>query len=360
MNNVEKLRIQLDEYHVQAMVITGMWNTRYLSGFTGSNGVALITKDEKILVTDYRYFEQAQQQTNFEVVLHAGHTGHKGKIFEEVANQANLRKLEKIGFEETHISYGFHRNFDEMLNAELIPTFDVVEKIRMIKSPDEIEKIREASRITEEAYVHITKFIKAGMKEMDVADELVRFIKAQGGGSAGFPPIVASGIRSSLAHGRATDKVIEKGEMITIDFGASYEGYWADISRTVAIGEPSEKMKEIQKVVLKSFNDCVENIKPGMQDTEVDALMRKHLIETGYNELSGTGTGHGIGLEVHEKPLFSVQKDKVLEKDMTITVEPGIYLKGIGGARVEDVLLITDDGCESLTPSTKELIIIDA
>lgn len=359
MDKLENLRSQFEEYDIEAFIITGLWNIRYLSGFTGSNGVILITKDEKILVTDYRYFEQAGQQTDFEVVLHAGHTGHKGKIFEEVANQASIRDLEKIGFEETHISFGFHRNLADMLNAELIPTFDVVEKIRMIKTSDEIEKIRVASKITDEAYIHITKFIKAGMTELEVAEELGRFIKENGGGSAGFPPIVASGIRSSLAHGRATDKVIEEGEMITIDFGANYEGYWADISRTVAIGEPPEKMKEIQGVVLKSFNHCVENIRPGMQDTDVDALMRKHLIESGYNEYSGTGTGHGIGLEVHEKPLFSVQKDKVLEKDMVITVEPGVYLKGIGGARVEDVLLITDEGCESLTPSTKELIIIE-
>lgn len=360
MSRLEKVRSEFEAYDVAGIIVTGIWNIRYLSGFTGSNGVALITKDEKILVTDYRYFEQAQQQTEFDVVLHAGHTGHKGKIFEEVANQVNIRNLKKVAFEESHISYGFHRNFNEMADAELIPTFDLIEEIRMIKSPDEIEKVREAGRITDEAYVHITKFIKAGMKELDVAEELGRFIKEQGGGSAGFPPIVASGIRSSLAHGRATEKVIEKGEMITIDFGANYEGYWADISRTVSLGEPSDKMRAIQKVVLKSFNDCIENIKPGMQDTEVDALMREHLIETGYNEISGTGSGHGIGLEIHEKPLFSVQKDKVLEKNMTITVEPGVYLKGTGGARVEDVLLITEDGCESLTPSTKELIVIDA
>lgn len=359
MDRLEKLKSQFEAFDIEAFIISSMWNIRYLSGFTGSNGVVIITGDEKILVTDYRYFEQAQLQTDFKVILHAGHTGHKGKIFEEVARQANLRELKKVGFEESHISFGFHRNLERMIDASLVPTFDVIEKIRMIKSPDEIEKIREASRITDAAYTHITQFIRSGMEELEVAEELGRFIKENGGGSAGFPPIVASGVRSSLAHGRATDKVIEKGEMITIDFGANYDGYWADISRTVSVGEPSEKMKEIQEVVLKSFNHCVENIKPGMQDTEVDALMRKHLIESGYNELSGTGTGHGIGLEVHEKPLFSIQKDKVLEENMTITVEPGVYLKGIGGARVEDVLLITEDGCESLTPSTKELIILD-
>lgn len=359
MDKVEKLVDQLERHDVEAIIISGLWNIRYLSGFTGSNGVILITRDEKLLITDYRYFEQAGQQTDFEIVLHSGHTGHKGKIYEEVANQVNKRTIKKTGFEERHLSFGLHRWLDDMVEGELVPTYDVVESIRMIKSSDEIENIREACRITDEAYKHITKFIKSGLTELEVAEELGRFIKSQGGYSTGFPPIVASGVRSSLPHGRATDKVIEKGEMVTIDFGACFEGYWADISRTVSIGEPSEKMKEIQEIVLKSFNNCVKNIKPGMQDTEVDHLMREHLIETGYNDRSGTGTGHGIGLEVHEKPLFSVQKDKVLEKDMTISVEPGIYLPGIGGARVEDVLLITDRGCEVLTPSTKELIIIE-
>src|SRR5699024_8959552 len=297
MNSIEKLRMELESYNIDGLMITGLWNIRYLSGFTGSNCVLLITKDDKLLVTDYRYFEQAGQQTDFEIVLHAGHTGHKGKIFEEVANQIRIRNLKRIGFEETHISFGFHRNLAGMVDSDLIPTFDIVEKIRMIKSSSEIKKIREASRITDEAYVHITKFIKAGMRELDVAEELGRFIKEQGGDSVGFPPIVASGIRSSLAHGRATDKIIEQGEMITIELSVYYEGYWSEISRTVSIGEPSEKMKEIQEVVLKSFNHCFENIKPGMQDTEVDALMRKNLIDSGYNELSGTGTGHGIGLE---------------------------------------------------------------
>lgn len=358
LDKAEKLVDQLERHDVEAFIVSGLWNIRYLSGFTGSNGVILITGNEKLLITDYRYYEQAGQQTDFEIVLHSGHTGHKGKIYEEVANQVEKRNIKKLGFEERHLSFGLHGWLDEMVDAQLIPTFDVVESIRMIKDPEEIENIRKACRITDEAYLYITKFIKEGHTELEVAEELGRFIKEQGGYSTGFPPIVASGIRSSLPHGRATEKIIEKGEMITIDFGACYKGYWADISRTVSIGEPLEKMKEIQEIVLKSFNNCVANIKPGMQDTEVDQLMRNHLIETGYNDRSGTGTGHGIGLEVHEKPLFSVQKDKVLEKDMTISVEPGIYLPGIGGARVEDVLLITEYGCEVLTPSTKELVII--
>lgn len=170
--------------------------------------------------------------------------------------------------------------------------------------------------------------------------------------------MVVSGSRSSMPHGRASDKIIEKGDMITIDFGAKYQGYWADISRVVSIGEPAPKLRKLHETVLDSFENCVAKLRPGLSDQEVDYLMRENIIKQGYNEQSGTGTGHGIGLEVHEVPLFSVLKDKVLEENMVITVEPGIYLKGLAGARVEDVILITENGREVLTPSTKELVIL--
>ncbi|MHC0551894.1 M24 family metallopeptidase [Salinicoccus sp. CNSTN-B1] len=232
MSRIDKLIEEFDNFGIEAVMISGLWNIRYLSGFTGSNGVLIITRNEKLLVTDYRYFEQAKQQTDFEVILHAGHTGHKGKIYEAVARQLNERNIKKMGFEERHISFGLHKWLDEMFDGELVPSYDIVENIRMIKSPDELDKIREACRITDEAYLHITNFIKVGMTELEVAGELEDFMKKENGYAAGFPPIVASGSRSSLPHGRATGKKIEKGEMITIDFGACYDGYWADISRS--------------------------------------------------------------------------------------------------------------------------------
>ncbi|MET3576854.1 Xaa-Pro peptidase family protein [Bhargavaea ullalensis] len=359
MGHYETIRTEMDRLGLDGMIITGEWNRRYVSGFTGSNGVVLVTRDKAEFITDYRYFEQAGEQTGLEVVLHAEHTGHKQKIYDEVAREIEKHGLKRVGFEQQHVSVG---NFDRLkgqTGAELVPTYDLIENIRMIKTPEEIEKLRVASKITDEAFEHILGFIRPGQKETDVADELVRFIKEQGGHSVGFYPIVASGVRSSMPHGRASDKVIEDGDMITIDFGANYEGYWSDISRVVAVGQPDEKMLEIQDVVLRSFMNCRSQIKPGMTDTEVDAKMREVLIESGYNERSGTGTGHGIGLEVHEKPLFSVDTEKVLQPGMVITIEPGIYLPGVGGARVEDVLLITEDGCEVLTPSTKELVILE-
>ncbi|TMN21443.1 aminopeptidase P family protein [Lentibacillus cibarius] len=358
MSNIRRTQSKLNTEEFDGLMITGAWNRRYLSGFTGSNGVLLITKNEKILITDYRYVEQAKIQTDFDVILHAEHTGHKDKIFTEVAKQVNALGINRLGFEQQHLNYGAYCKVKELMHTELIPTFDLIEDLRMIKSEAELTKLKTASHITDQAYLHILEYIHPGMTEMDVSEELQSFIKKNGGTTTGFPPIVASGVRSSMPHGRASDKKIEKGEMITIDFGANYQSYWADISRTVSLGEPDSKIKEIQEIVLKSFKNCVRNIKAGISDQDVDWLMRKHLMKTGYNEQSGTGTGHGIGLEVHEKPLFSVMKEKELKAGMTVTVEPGIYIPDLGGARVEDVLLITEGGCEVLTPSTKELVII--
>lgn len=358
MKKVKKLVDQFDTLNIDGLMITGDWNRRYLSGFTGSNGVIIITQNERKLITDYRYFEQAKEQTDFDIVLHAEHTGHKDRIFDEVAKQVNEMKIGRLGFEQQHLNYGFYEKVKGLVNSTLVPTLDLIEGIRMIKSEEELAKLRIASGITDNAYLHILDFIGPGMSEMAVSDELQSFIKKNGGTSSTFNPIVASGIRSSYPHGRASEKIIEKGEMITIDFGANYNGYWSDISRTVSLGEPVTKLKEIQEIVLTSFRNCVDNIKAGLKDQEVDKLMRDYIIECEYNELSGTGTGHGIGLEVHEKPLFSVDYDKDLKAGMTITVEPGIYIPGLGGARVEDVLLIKEDGCEVLTPSTKDLVII--
>ncbi|MBS4190758.1 aminopeptidase P family protein [Bacillus sp. FJAT-49705] len=359
MEKINRLRERFHELGVDGMMIVHPWNRLYMSGFTGSNGVILISENEAKLVTDYRYVEQAQNQAkDYEIVLHAGHTGHKGKIFEEVVVQANKMKISKLGFEQEHLSFGLFSRNEALFSAELIPTRDVIEKLRMIKSKEEIEKLRVAAKVTDQAYLHILNFVKAGISELDVAKELESFIHKHGCTTTSFSPIVASGYRSSLPHGRASEKIIEKGDMITIDFGANYQGYWADISRVIAVGEPSSELRHIHDVVLTSFENCVSALRPGLTDQEVDAFMRENIIKHGYNERSGTGTGHGIGLEVHEVPLFSILKDKILEENMVITVEPGIYLKGVGGARVEDVILITENGREVLTPSTKELLIL--
>ena len=358
MNRLVKLQQQFDELSIDGLMINGDWNRRYVTGFTGSNGIVLITKNDVTLITDYRYFEQAKSQTGLSVVLHAEHTGHKHKIYDEAAKQIKKMGIKRLGFEQQHLSFGNYAKLDGLIDCEMIPTYDVVENLRMVKSLEEIENIRTSSKITDDAFVHILDFIRPGLTELKVAGELESFIKKNGGITSTFSPIVASGKRASVPHGRASDKVIEKGDMITIDFGTNYNGYWSDISRVVAMGEPNEKMMEVQQVVLRAFTNCATNLKSGLTDREVDKYMRDVLIEADYNQFSGTGTGHGIGLEVHEKPLFSVDSEKILLPGMVITIEPGIYLPEIGGARIEDMLLVTEEGCEVLSPSSKELVIL--
>ena len=359
MERLTKVRARLQELGVDAMMITNPMSRRYLSGFTGSNGVILITENEARLITDYRYFQQARMQTEgFEVVLHAGHTGHKGLIFDEVANQVKEMGITRLGFEQDQLTFTFYKKCEEVFAAELIPVSGLVEKLRAIKSAEEIELLKTAAQIADAAFLHVLEVVRAGVSELDVAFALENYMKKQGTDTTGFSPIVASGYRGALAHGRASDKIMEKGDLVTIDFGCNYKGYWSDISRTVAIGDPSEQLREIHAVVLESFNRCVSGLRPGLTDQEVDSLMRDVIKAHGYNELSGTGTGHGIGLEVHEDPFFSVRQVMSLAPGMVITVEPGIYLPNVGGARVEDVILITEQGSEVFTPSTKEMLIL--
>ncbi|WNS75179.1 Xaa-Pro peptidase family protein [Bacillus sp. DTU_2020_1000418_1_SI_GHA_SEK_038] len=359
MERIRRLRERFHDLGVNGMMIINPWNMIYMSGFTGSNGVILISETEAKLITDYRYFDQAREQAeDYEIVLHAGHTGHKGRIYEEVAVQVKEMKISKLGFEQDHLTYGLFSKNKDNLSAELVPTSKVVEKLRKIKSKDEIEKLRFAAEVADKAFEHILTIVRPGIRELDISDALTSVIKEHGCTNTAFPPTVASGYRGALPHGRASEKIIEKGDMITIDFGANYKGYWSDIARTIAVGEPTPELRKVHDVVLTSFRNCVANIKPGLTDQEVDALMRENIIQHGYNDYSGPGTGHGIGIEIGEDPYFSVLKDQVLEENMVITVEPGIYLKGLGGARVEDVLLVTKDGCESFNPSTKELLIL--
>lgn len=360
MLNVEKLRDYFEKLNVDGLMVTEPFNRRYVSGFTGSNGVILISKNEAKLITDYRYTEQAKLQTSgFEIVLHAGHTGHKGRIFEEVASQVRSMGIKRLGFEQNHLNVGLYQKIEQLLQGvELIPTSSLIEDMRLIKTEEEIRLLKTSAEITNAAFDYVLDYVKPGVTEMEICNHLELFIRKEGALTSTFMPIVASGYRSALPHGRASNKVIEKGDFVTIDFGCNYHGYWSDISRTVAIGEPVAELKKVYDVVHEAFQQCLNNLRPGLTDQEVDSFMREPIKRNGYNDLSGTGTGHGIGLEVHELPLFSVLKDKILQSNMVITIEPGIYIPNLGGARIEDVILITETGCEVLTPSSKELLIL--
>ncbi|MFK9093252.1 M24 family metallopeptidase [Bacillus salipaludis] len=353
MEKIEKLRSNFSQHGIDGILITSPFNRRYISNFTGSAGVVLISADKAQFITDFRYIEQATKQCEgFEIIKFSG------SIPEEAARLAKKLGIQKLGFEEDHLTYSSFKVYEKEIEAELVPTSGIIEKLRLIKTDAEINILKVAADIADAAFKHILDFIHPGKTELEVSNELEFFMRRAGATSSSFDTIVASGHRSALPHGVASDKVIETGDLVTLDYGAYYNGYVSDITRTVAVGEPNTKLKEIYSIVLEAQLRGMAGIKPGITGKEADALTRNYISEKGYGEYFGHSTGHGIGLEVHEGPGLSMKSDIVLEPGMVVTCEPGIYIPGLGGVRIEDDTLITKDHNEALTHSTKELIIL--
>ncbi|QQZ10886.1 M24 family metallopeptidase [Heyndrickxia vini] len=353
MQKLEKLRNQFSKQGIDGILITSPYNRRYMTNFTGTAGVVLISETQALFITDFRYVEQASKQAQgFEIIQ------HKGIIHEEIAQQLVALGIKKLGFEQDYVNYSDYTLYEKAFSVDLVPVSRLIENLRLIKTESEIKILKEAADIADAAFKHILDYIKPGVTELEVSNELEFFMRKAGATSSSFDTIVASGTRSALPHGVASDKVIEKGDFVTLDYGALHKGYVSDITRTVAVGEPSDKLKEIYDVVLESQLLAMEKIKPGMTGIEADAIARNYISEKGYGEYFGHSLGHGIGLEVHEGPALSVRSDIVLQPGMVVTVEPGIYLPGVGGVRIEDDTLITEDSNEKLTHSTKDLIIL--
>jgi Xaa-Pro aminopeptidase len=353
MSKLEKLRESFSGFGIDGLLVTNSYNRRYITNFTGTAGVALISEQKAVFITDFRYVEQASEQVKeFEIVQHSG------PIIEEVAKQAEKMGIKKLGFEQDDLSYATFTAYDKEVQAELVPVSGVIEKLRLIKTDSEIKILKEAAEIADAAFTHILDVIRPGITEIEVSTELEFFMRKQGATSSSFDTIVASGYRSALPHGVASDKVIEKGDFVTLDFGAYYKGYCSDITRTVAVGNPSDELKNIYDVVLEAQLRGMAGIKAGITGIEADALTRDYITEKGYGEYFGHSTGHGLGMEVHEQPSLSFRSDNVLEPGMIVTCEPGIYIAGLGGVRIEDDVVVKKDGNESLTFSKKELIIL--
>ncbi|WP_284036026.1 aminopeptidase P family protein [Neobacillus sp. 114] len=353
MEKLEKLRSSFSVEGIDGILITSPYNRRYISNFTGTAGIVLISADKALFITDFRYVEQAQKQCEgFEIIKFSD------TLPKEVAEQAKKLGIQKLGFEEDYLTYSSFKVYEKEVEAELVPVSGLIEKLRLIKTDSEIKILKEAADIADAAFKHILDFLRPGKTELEVSNELEFFMRKAGAVSSSFDTIVASGYRSALPHGVASDKVIEKGDMVTLDFGAYYKGYVSDITRTVAVGEPDAKLKEIYQIVLEAQLRGIDGFRPGMTGKEADALTRDYITEKGYGEYFGHSTGHGIGLEVHEGPALSLKSDIILEPGMVVTCEPGIYIPGLGGVRIEDDTLITKDHNERLTHSTKDLIIL--
>ncbi len=353
MDKIEQIRKCFTEFDIDGLLITSPHNRRYATNFTGTAGVALITNDAAYFITDFRYTGQAEDQAEgYEVIQHSG------SIIEEVAEITKKHGLKALGFEQDFVTYSEWMQYEEGLQLELVPVSNLLEELRMIKTESEISILKEAADIADAAFKHILDYLKPGVPEIEISNELEFFMRKCGASSSSFDIIVASGWRSALPHGVASEKVIESGDFVTLDYGALHKGYVSDITRTVAVGEPSKQLKEIYHIVLEAQLEAVEKIKPGMTGIEADAIARDLITEKGYGEYFGHSLGHGIGLEVHEGPGLSPRSKGKLVPGMAVTVEPGIYLPQIGGVRIEDDILMTDSGNERLTHSTKELLIL--
>ncbi|PSL43184.1 Xaa-Pro aminopeptidase [Salsuginibacillus halophilus] len=353
MNRLEKIRQKMNEHALDALVIESSANRRYVSGFTGTSGAALITREEAVLVTDFRYTSQAEAQCE-------GFTVEKqaGGLAEAVGEAVKQRGIQTLGFEKEAVTYAQFEAYQTYIQAELKPVAGIVESVRMIKTDEELAVLKDAAAIADRAFEHIQSFIRPGVEEIEISNELEFFMRRQGAVSSSFDIIVASGYRSALPHGVASTKQIEKGELVTLDFGAYYNGYCSDITRTFAVGEPSEELRRIYDTVHAAQVKALEHLKPGMTGVEADAVARDYIQAEGYGPYFGHGLGHGLGMEVHEGPRLSPKGSQTLEEGMVVTVEPGIYVEGTGGTRIEDDVVITKDGCSRLTTSPKDLIIL--
>ncbi|QHT60425.1 aminopeptidase P family protein [Paenibacillus lycopersici] len=353
---VAGLRGKLQQLGVDAMLVTNAVNRRYISGFTGSSGVLLVTQKDSWLLTDFRYMTQAPQQAvNFTVVEHAQ------KWIESVKELAVPAGVKKLAFEQDTVVFSEYTAWKSALGAdiELVPVSGAIEGLRMYKDESELAIMRDACKLADDTFQHMLSFIKPGLREREVALEMEMFMRSRGATSSSFDTIVASGERSALPHGVASDRVIGTDEFVKLDFGAYYNGYCSDLTRTVVVGKPTDRHREIYEIVLEAQLATLAGIKPGMTGKEADAIARDIITRYGYGDKFGHGTGHGLGMEIHEAPRLSVSGTAVLEPGMTVTVEPGIYLPGFGGVRIEDDIVITAAGNTLLTSSPKTLFILE-
>ena len=347
---LEKLREKLEEMGLDALLVSQMENKRYLSGYTGDAGHLLITAQDALLATDFRYYEQVERQApDFRLVKVAAR-------YEEVFGQMIAETgAKRVGFESQVITYDQFESWKRALpNVEWVPTKEIVEQIRVIKDEGELAIIRRAVALADQAAEHVIALLRPGMTELEAAWELEVYMRTHGAEAIGFPFIVAAGPNASLPHAIPSDRPIQAGEPITLDLGAQVDGYRSDLTRTVCLGKPKDDTyMRIWDIVLDAQLRAEEGIRAGMSGREADALARDVIVAAGHGEHFGHGLGHGVGLAIHEAPRASKLAETPLPAGATLTIEPGIYLPGWGGVRIEDLVVVRGNGVEILTKCPK-------
>lgn len=357
MKRVEKLTERLQEEKLDGILLISDSNIRYITGFTGSESYVIVSIAGRGFITDSRYTEQAEAECeDFEIIRWRSPAPG---LVETIQSTCEKYGITRLGFEKNKVAYELYEKLSGNLKGiELVPTLGLVEGIRYVKDKDEAECIRKAASIADEAFSEILEYIKVGVTEKDVERELQYLIKKKGADDIGFPTIVAAGKRSSLPHAIPSDKVIEKGDFVTMDFGAMYKGYRSDMTRTIVVGEADARQREIYGIVKAAQEKAESVMKAGVVGKVPDDNGRGYIKDAGYGDNFGHGLGHGVGLDIHEEPFMSPTCSRVLEEGCIITVEPGVYIPDWGGVRIEDTVLVGKDGVEILTKSTKELVVV--
>ncbi len=337
--------------NIEAFLITKAENIRYISGFTGgSDAKLLVGLVKNYIITDSRYTEQVQLECE-------GWDLIESRPGQNAEWNGLLKGYKKIAFETT-ISYKDYKEFYDIAGDNLVATENIIENLRMIKEPQELDFLRESARISTEVFNKMKDYIKMGLTEKEIANQIVFLLKAKGCSKEAFDTIAVAGGNAALPHGQPTNKTLQKGDMLTLDYGGFYQGYAGDMTRTVAIEIAPDKFKDYYNKVLEAQELGVSLVKSGVKAKDIDKAVRDKLKSFALAEYFVHSTGHGLGLEVHELPSLSYKSDIILKENMVVTIEPGIYIKGWGGIRIEDTVIVQKDKCEVITHADKELIIL--
>ena len=354
MKNIEKYLSLLDG-EVQGLLLTSRYSRYYGAEFDIAEGVAVVSKAGCRYFTDSRYIESAQNGIQgFEVIM-VDREHPYSKLLNDAISDFGITAL---GFEEDYLTVAEFKAYESKLNAKLVPMNDRISGFRAVKEPWELELMRKAQSIADTAFTEVLTKIKAGMTEKELCAELIYCLLKNGGEGLSFDPIVVSGPNTSLPHGVPGDRKLQAGDFITMDFGVLYKGYCSDMTRTVALGYVTEEMEQVYNTVLKAQLAGIAVTKAGVTGKEVDGAARQVIADAGYGAYFGHGYGHSLGLEVHESPNCSPSGETVMQENMVTSAEPGIYLPGKFGVRIEDVVIFKADGCENITHSPKNLIIV--
>lgn len=351
---IQRIAEYLEKNQIGGLFISRPVNVKYVSGYTGEDSYLFLTPSKKYFITDPRYTEQASCECPDYTLVEW--RKEYGSIPGAVAGLARKEELKTVAFEADHLVVDFYQKIQEQTQAELVGVTGVVEELRSHKTPQEIEYLRAACEIASRAYEKIQKDIRVGVTEKELAANLSRYMVLEGADTQPYGNILISGSRTSLLHGIPSQKAIEYGDLVLMDYGCQYHGYLSDMTRTLVVGKATEKQKEVYRLEQRMVEDTEECIHAGVPAREAYQASIQAIKDTEYFRYHYSSIGHGVGMFVHEQPFISPMSEYILQKDTVLTVEPGIYIPGWGGIRIEDQILVTEDGYENLISATKELI----